>query len=212
MKLDRPPPIQRILEAASEEFAVKGYAGARVDAIAKKAKVNKASIYYYLGDKQKVYEEVLGSVFQETAKRLISESEKATSPEEKIRAFIQNIARSVDKNSHMAPIMLREVVSGGKHLPDAAILDMARIISQLDNILTQGRDANHFQEVSPILLHLMIIGTIFLLNASGPIRERFFSLNTTLELQKDIAFDSAVTLLETLICNALQKEKAIEPE
>jgi TetR/AcrR family transcriptional regulator len=46
---------ERILEAALEEFAAKGYAGARVDQIAASAGVNKQLVSYYFGGKQGLY-------------------------------------------------------------------------------------------------------------------------------------------------------------
>ncbi|ERI92639.1 transcriptional regulator, TetR family [Clostridiales bacterium oral taxon 876 str. F0540] len=49
----------KILEAAEELFAEKGYDGARVDEIAKRAGVNKALIYYYFENKQKILEEII---------------------------------------------------------------------------------------------------------------------------------------------------------
>ncbi|MBW1769410.1 MAG: helix-turn-helix transcriptional regulator [Deltaproteobacteria bacterium] len=45
--------IQRIMDAATEIFAESGFAGARVDEIAKRAGVNKAMIYYRIGDKKR---------------------------------------------------------------------------------------------------------------------------------------------------------------
>ncbi|HCM28795.1 MAG: hypothetical protein A2Z99_19940 [Treponema sp. GWB1_62_6] len=54
---------RRILEAASKIFAEKGYDGARVDEIAKRAAVNKALIYYYF---PKGKEELLERLFRET--------------------------------------------------------------------------------------------------------------------------------------------------
>jgi len=50
---------QRILEAALEEFAAKGFAGARVDAIARRARINKRMLYHYFGDKEGLFREVL---------------------------------------------------------------------------------------------------------------------------------------------------------
>lgn len=44
---------RRIMDTAAEVFSEVGYAGARVDAIAKKANVNKAMIYYHIGDKKR---------------------------------------------------------------------------------------------------------------------------------------------------------------
>ncbi|MEU7896479.1 TetR family transcriptional regulator [Nonomuraea sp. NPDC049152] len=49
---------QRIVEAAVEEFAAKGFAGARVSAIADRAGVNKQLISYYFGGKEGLYREL----------------------------------------------------------------------------------------------------------------------------------------------------------
>jgi AcrR family transcriptional regulator len=50
---------QRILEAALEEFSAKGFAGARVDVIARRARINKRMLYHYFGDKEGLFREVL---------------------------------------------------------------------------------------------------------------------------------------------------------
>ncbi|MCC8251073.1 TetR/AcrR family transcriptional regulator [Saccharothrix luteola] len=50
----------RILEAATAEFGAKGYAAARVSAIADRAGVNKQLISYYFGGKEGLYRELSG--------------------------------------------------------------------------------------------------------------------------------------------------------
>jgi len=50
---------RRILEAAFKEFAGKGFAGARVDRIARRAAINKRMLYHYFGDKEGLWREVL---------------------------------------------------------------------------------------------------------------------------------------------------------
>src|SRR5438128_9944837 len=52
-----------ILRAAVQEFAEHGIAGARTDAIARAAHVNKALLYYYFKDKETLYGAVLDVVF-----------------------------------------------------------------------------------------------------------------------------------------------------
>src|SRR5947207_13539820 len=52
-----------ILKAAVREFAQEGVAGARTDAIARSAGVNKALLYYYFEDKEALYRAVLDQVF-----------------------------------------------------------------------------------------------------------------------------------------------------
>ncbi|HNY29619.1 MAG TPA: DUF2087 domain-containing protein [Fibrobacteria bacterium] len=54
-----PDSKNRILEAARAEFAERGFDGARVDTIAKRAEVNKALIYYYYKSKNELLQELL---------------------------------------------------------------------------------------------------------------------------------------------------------
>ncbi|MFB4297298.1 TetR family transcriptional regulator [Actinomadura sp. NTSP31] len=63
-KLDAERSRRLLLDAAMEEFAAKGYAGARVQDIADRAGVNKQLINYYFGGKQGLYRE-LGRSWQE---------------------------------------------------------------------------------------------------------------------------------------------------
>ena len=60
---------QRILSASAKVFAEKGYDGARVDEIAKRAAVNKALIYYYF---PKGKEELLERLFRETLEAAVA--------------------------------------------------------------------------------------------------------------------------------------------
>jgi len=53
---------ERLLETATREFAAKGLAGARVDAIARAARSNKQLVYYYFGNKIGLYNEIVGRI------------------------------------------------------------------------------------------------------------------------------------------------------
>ena len=50
---------EKILAAALAEFSARGFAGARVDMIARRARVNKRMLYYCFGAKQDLYREIL---------------------------------------------------------------------------------------------------------------------------------------------------------
>jgi TetR/AcrR family transcriptional regulator len=50
---------ERILSAALKEFAAKGFAGARVDVIARRADINKRMLYHYFGGKEGLFRAVL---------------------------------------------------------------------------------------------------------------------------------------------------------
>lgn len=49
----------RILQAARNEFAARGFAGARIGRIARHARVNRAMLYYYFRSKRGLFEETL---------------------------------------------------------------------------------------------------------------------------------------------------------
>jgi AcrR family transcriptional regulator len=61
---------ERILNAATAEFASYGIAGARVDRIAESAAANKNLIYVYFGSKEKLFEAVLGKHLEEAYERV----------------------------------------------------------------------------------------------------------------------------------------------
>lgn len=64
------------MRAALAEFAAKGFAGARTEAIARRARVNKRMLYYCVGPKQALYREVLRRKLAER-----SESVESTPPD-----------------------------------------------------------------------------------------------------------------------------------
>ena len=55
----------RILAAATNEFAAKGFDGARVDRIARRAKTNKRMLYHYFGDKKALFEAIVGKLLSD---------------------------------------------------------------------------------------------------------------------------------------------------
>jgi AcrR family transcriptional regulator len=81
---------QRILEAALQEFAAKGFAGARVDVIARRARINKRMLYHYFGDKEGLFREVLRRKISERAAWLASAPEE---PAERLPFWFQLACR-----------------------------------------------------------------------------------------------------------------------
>lgn len=57
----------RILASALQEFAAKGFAGARVARIARRARVNKRMLYHYFGNKEDLFREIFDRKLRERA-------------------------------------------------------------------------------------------------------------------------------------------------
>jgi len=162
----------RILAAAAEVFSSTGFSGARVDDIAARAGVNKAMLYYHVGDKERLYATVLVDTVERGLGALREAIDEAQSPADKLRCVFDAFAEIGDSNPHLIPMMLREVASGGATLPDEMLLRMAGVFRVVADVLAEGRAAGDFRETDPLLTHVSMIGSMMFLVASQPIRAR----------------------------------------
>lgn len=163
---------EMILESASEVFAEKGYDGARVDELAHAAGVNKATLYYQIGDKEALYHAVLERVFRRTADEIEAAVQGSSDPEEQLRRFITVFAEATGNSRYMSPILLREIASGGRNLPEQAVQQMGRILGALSATLENGIQRGVFRPVNSFMVHMMIVGSLNLYAANEPIRRR----------------------------------------
>ena len=167
-----------ILRAAADEFAEKGFGGARVDEIAQRANVNKATLYYRIGDKEAIYHAVLDRVLGCLADDVCLALSATENSEEKIRQFVKVIACSTEQMGCAAPILLREVAGGGQHLPDHVLVHMNQLLSALDGALADGLEQGVFRPANSFFVHMMIIGSIMLYAVNEPIRRRLSEQHT----------------------------------
>jgi AcrR family transcriptional regulator len=168
--------VRRILDTAAEVFAASGFAGARMDEIADRAGVNKATIYYHIGGKETLYARVLQEHFASAGDQFDRVLGSVSDPEEKLSIFIQQVAHVMDQNPHKTIMMLREIAAGGKNFPDIVAQELAGIIGKLMEILSQGEKQGHFIPVNPFSVHLMVIGAFVLYRVSTPVRAKLAGL------------------------------------
>lgn len=197
--------VKRILDAAADVFSEAGFSGARVDEIADRAGVNKATIYYHIGDKEKLYAEVINNVIGNSAETIARKIKDVRDPEEKLRIYIRTVARNIDNNPQVAPIMMREVASGGKHLPEVVARDIFRIVNMLRGILKEGADKGLFVETIPFLIHIMVVGALITYKTSTPIRTRYDWLPDTVRKLDDKISGNIDEEIVRLVLKAVKK-------
>lgn len=196
--------IRQILEAAATVFAEKGFAGARVDEIAGRAGVNKATIYYHIGDKQALYGRVLHDIFSVTADDIERNINDDQTPEEKLLAYARSISQMVQLHPYVPRIMMYEAASGIQNFPVEAAKDLIRMFIKLSEILEDGVTKGVFTEVNPILIHFVAVGPLVFYTNLNSIKDRFATLPGADKLIKyffrDIAED-----IEKIIVRAVMK-------
>jgi AcrR family transcriptional regulator len=107
------PTKDRLLEAAGEVFAERGFESATIRAIVDRAGANIASVNYHFGDKEHLYEAAVLHAHRcamENPPRFLEED----SPAEKLRGYIANFLSHVVAIHHTTwhhTLMLREMVA-----------------------------------------------------------------------------------------------------
>jgi TetR/AcrR family transcriptional regulator len=167
--------VRRILEAAMSVFAEEGYSGARVDEIAKRAGLNKAMIYYRIGDKLALYTEVIRSLFGEIGSAIKGNIPPDASPEDKLKMYIRGLTSTIAEHPFLPGIMMRELASGGGNISERVSDDFAGILSIPANILAEGVSKGIFINTNPMILHMMIVGFMMFYRTTEPVRKRYFA-------------------------------------
>jgi len=202
---DAPSSRDRLLSAAAAEFAARGFDGAKVDRIAKRARVNKAMLYYHFASKAALYREILRDVFGSVAAAVGQVHESSDPPDQQLREFIEAIANIAVDRPHFPSMWLREMAEGGRHLDESVVAELARIMQTLMAILKDGVARGTFRAVPPFLAQIGIVGPLLLFRVTAPIRERFAHLApfpvTPLE------HDDVVEYVRTMTLGALSAQR-----
>jgi TetR/AcrR family transcriptional regulator len=142
-----------ILRAAVAEFAEHGIAGARTDAIARAAHVNKALLYYYFKDKDALYEAVLDHVFSGLRARVMPVLESELPPREKVLQYLGTYFDYIAANPRFPRVVQGEWVrsgSGTMRMQRVAREYFRPIFEKLAEVLREGIRAGEFRAVNPM--------------------------------------------------------------
>jgi AcrR family transcriptional regulator len=175
-KAPAPDTRARILGAASDEFGAHGFAGTTVDRIARRARVNKAMIYYHFPNKRALYTCIIRDVFAPIANRVQQAMASDAPPAGKLEQLIETIVRSVDESTHFLPIFLREIADGGAHLGAEELALLAGIFAAVSGTISEGAKQKSFQPVHPALGHFTLVGPLIMFRATAPVRARIKSV------------------------------------
>jgi len=197
--------VSRILKAAMTVFSEAGFGSTRVDEIARRAGVNKATIYYHIGNKETLYAEVIHGVIGKIADAMAVGMQDSQSPEEKIKTYVRNIIHAIADNPQVPPIMMREIASQGQNFPDVVAQDVIRIVGIVADILDEGVKKNVFVETNPFILHMMVIGTVMFYQASSPVRVKLSRIPKHMKYLNALKNRDISGYIEDLVLRAIKR-------
>lgn len=189
MAENKPTTKERLLQAAGEIFAEKGYHDATVAEICEAAEANIASVNYHFGDKEKLYDEVWRNAFSITleAYPLDGGQPSDASVQDYLYSYASAILHRIfseDETGLFAKLLYREMAS-----PTLALDKIARDVlfpqSQHLNGIIEKMLGEDFTEHQLFLCKSSIIGQCAFYNFSRPLRERVIGKKSMSEEEID---------------------------
>jgi AcrR family transcriptional regulator len=148
---------EKILQAATEVFIMKGYDGSTMQEIANKASINKSLLHYYYRSKDKLFTRVFSMVFQHLfIPKIIKIFESDMSLFEKIEAFTEQYIDTILKNPYIPMFVMRELTNNPERLAGLAKqlgLDPEKAYQSINEEIQKG----NIREIEPRQLMVNII-------------------------------------------------------
>ncbi|MCF7549438.1 TetR/AcrR family transcriptional regulator [Pseudonocardia sp. WMMC193] len=164
---DVPPERQRdaertraeILAIATEEFADRGYAGARVDEIAARTRTTKRMLYYYFGSKQGLYVAVLEAAYAGIRSLESQLDVDHLDPARAMRALAELTFDHHESHPAFIRLVGIENIHHAEHLRTSPIREglAAPAVDVLGGILARGQACGLFRtDVDALDVHMLI--------------------------------------------------------
>ena len=197
---------ERILEAARAEFVAKGFAAARMQAIARAAGVNHALLHYYFGSKEKLYEAALREILHTVWGGLRGELESLPGKsgfEDLLRTLLKTHARILAGHPGFLPFLLRELLNEGRMPPELLaekLQSFGEVPRRINQALLDEIKAGRIRPIAPVNFWMNMVGMAaggFI--GSGIIKRYGFPFAANLEFSEKFFLERADMIAAILI-------------
>jgi TetR/AcrR family transcriptional regulator len=161
---------QLILDAAERLFAARGFPRTTIKQIGQAAGVNSALLYYYFGDKDRLYREVLqrliGILVERTSGRLAARG----TPAERLRGLLEAQAEVLASQPNLPKLLLRELADhDADHAVEQVQLLAATTFRMLCELVREGqRDGSFRDDVDPRFAAVSVISQVAYFHLARP--------------------------------------------
>jgi AcrR family transcriptional regulator len=159
----------RILEAAVHEFSEHGFSGARIERISQRAGTVDRMLYYYYGNKERLYQAVLEKIY---ADMIGAQRDFVMSEDDPVEGMRQLIAHAWDhyvNHPDLVRLLMNENLLRGKHIQQSATVKRTSfpLVETVESLLTLGQQKGVFRrDVSSehVLMTIMSLGFFYVSN------------------------------------------------
>ena len=194
----------RIVRAAIDEFAARGFKGASMDAIAARTDTTRALINYHFGGKEKIYLAVLEHVYAEIRQAEGLLDLDHLDPASAIRRIVEfTFTYYLEHEGFVRLVVAENQARGGHFRKSKAMRSLNRpIIERLARVIARGQADGAFRAgVDPVQVH-MIIAALGLFNVTnqytfGAIFQRDMGAKGDVRQRRELVADVVLGYLTT---------------
>lgn len=152
---------QRIMDAAIQVFAAKGFYGARISDIARAAQVADGTIYLYFKNK----DDLLISLFEDRMEVIVAQFRRRITNEPsakaRLRGFIDQHLQMVAEQPTLAEVLTRELRQSAKFVREYPAPKFSEYLDLIEEIIEYGRQTGEFDsQVAPKVLKRALFGAL----------------------------------------------------
>jgi TetR/AcrR family fatty acid metabolism transcriptional regulator len=164
---------QRILRAAIDVFASKGYFAARMTDIAEAAKVADGTLYLYFEGKEHLLMSVFDSVLGRFIERLDGEIEKIDDPIDKLSIMIRLHLETLGRDHALAHVLQIETRHSRRFMSLFTRGKLGEYLNRVRDIIIEGQESGVFRgDISPGLATNLVFGAVDEIVTSWLLAER----------------------------------------
>jgi AcrR family transcriptional regulator len=155
---------RNIIEVATKEFAEYGLAGARIDEIAAKTKSSKRMIYYYFGDKDGLYLQVLEAAYRKVRSVEATLHLDDLDPVDALRKLVEFTFDHHNANQDFIRLVMIENIHHGAYLARSRVIQELNVtaIDTIARLYERGVRTGVFRKgLDPVDLHWQISALCF---------------------------------------------------
>lgn len=183
---------ERVLTAAQNAFAERGFEGATVRDICRAAGANIAAVNYYFGDKENLYVEAVKRAHVCAGKMDASQIPASLPPVERLRLFIRGMvtAMHAPASTSAMKLMMREMADPGKAAHVVVTEFIQPMAFTLKGILRELLP--RLDEQRLLMTGFSVIGQCLFYRQNRPVAELIFGKDEVSALSADAVADHVV--------------------
>ncbi len=177
---------EKILAAAVDVFCDRGFDGARMQEIADRAGISKASLHYYFRSKEGLFKRAVQVLFSQIINNVVSHVKPESSIEEMIEQLVGTYYDVFTQYRRQTLFFFSEMIKYEDLLDEIiAGLPRQKIIEGIAGKFERERQLGNIVDIEPIDLLVNIIALCMYPVIAGPLLKRMFSMS-------DVEFSSFI--------------------